>query len=371
MNRKHFISTVAGATASGVIGATALGNTVSSSEINSAGLQTPAHKVKRGVSLYSYQEALCIKGFTLENCFEELSDMGAFGFEFMIRDMPRESGYPNVSSAWIDKWWGWMEKYGTIPVCYCAFPDGYVQLQLNTDDEAVAYHTKTFQLARQLGFTKIRFSEDRRSVVERLIPVCEKLGLWMGREFHSPVMLNTDQSLKVQLPIAQKYPHAYGFVPDMGIFQKWPRPLNRELLIREGTLTREIALYIESEYKKATPKDQVVAQVKKMKPKEGDTAYIERVYGSANSYNNPKDIIPWIPYCKHIHGKCHEMTKGNEFNDATHNYAEVVPILMANGFDGYIVTEFEGQRLDVGTDEVDEFDEVRRWQVMMKKLIGV
>jgi hypothetical protein len=373
MNRKKFLSTIAGATATSVIGShTLLGNSAPYSELTTKSNQpAPTHKITRGVSLYSYQEALCIKGITLEDCFAELSSIGAYGFEFMLHSLPRESGYPNVTKEYINKWWGWMEKYGTIPIQYCAFHDGYRQLALNTDDEAVEYHTQEFTTAHKMGFKTIRFSEDRKSVVERLIPLCEKLGLIMCREFHATINLKTDVSIQTQLPLAQKYPNVYGFCPDMGIFQKYPRPLTRELQIQEGTLTREIAEYIISSLKKGVPQADVDAQVKKMKPKPGDTAYVATAYRAGAGYNDPKDIIPLLPYCHHIHGKFWEMNKGTDFTDACIPYENVIPVLIQNNFVGCIGSEFEGQREDVGTDVVDEFDEVRRQHVMLKRLLGV
>lgn len=374
MNRKKFISTIAGATATGVIGTKKLlGNSVPYPELTASLQSAPTHKIKRGVSLYSYQEAHCTKGFSLEDCFAELSNIGAYGIEFMLHWLPRESGYPNVTNDYIDKWWNWMDKYGTIPVQYCAFPDGYRQLELNTVDEAVAYHTHEFELAKRLGFTKIRFSEDRKRVVERMIPVVEKLGMIMLREFHSPVMIATDISIKNQLPLAEKYPHAFGFCPDMGIFKKYPQPLERELQIQAGTLTREIAEYIIDSLHKEVPQATVEAQVKKMKPKPGDTAYIETAYSAGAAYNDPKDLIPLLPYCHHIHGKFWEMSKGSEFYDTQITYDKVVPVLIENGYEGYIGSEFEGQGqlLMVSGLEVDELDEVRRQHVMLKRMLGV
>ena len=89
----------------------------------------------------------------------------------------------------------------------------------------------------------------------------------------------------------------------------------------------------------------------------------------AATYQDPKDLIPLIPYIKHIHGKCWEMNKGNDFSDAQITYDTVVPVLMQNGFDGYIATEYEGQR-SMEVSDVDEVNEVRRQHIMLKRLLG-
>jgi hypothetical protein len=280
-----------------------------------------------------------------------------------------KSEYPNVSTRWIDNWWRMMDKYGTIPVCYTAFGDFYRQRTgLMSLDDSVEYMTWNFRLAKQLGLMKIR-GFGRHDAIERLIPIAEKLGMWMGSEIHAPATLKNNKLLDKVLNLAQKYPHVLGFVPDMGIFQKYPRPLYREIRIRDGVLTREIALFIEGSYRKGVDKAAVAEKVKGMNPKPGDTNYVETVYRAGAALQDPKDLIPIMPYCKHVHGKCWEMTPGNEFDDTSILYKDVIPVLMANGFDGYICTEFEGQRMGTVLD-VDEIDQVRRHHVMMKRLLG-
>jgi hypothetical protein len=364
MNRKQFISTIAGAAATTVLGT----NAVMNSSAAASSQEAPKHKVKRGVSLYSYQWAMMEKGWNLEDCLEELSDMGAYGVEFMTHAMTSE--YPNVSTRWIDHWWSMMDKYGTIPVCWTAFGDFYRQRTgIMSLDDSIEYLTWNFKLAKQLGLMKVRLT-GRHDALERLIPIVEKLGMWMGTEIHAPSTLKNNKMLDKVLKLAQKYPHVIGFVPDMGIFQKYPRPLAREIQIRNGNLTRNIALYIEDSYRKGMEKAAVAEKVKGMNPKPGDTDYVETVYKAGAALQDPKDLIPIMPYCKHVHGKCWEMTPGNEFDDTSILYKDVVPVLMANGFDGYICTEFEGQRMGTILD-VDEVDQVRRHQVMLKRLLGV
>lgn len=364
MNRKQFLSTLAGAAATTFIRPNAvLSNTAAASP-----QEAPKHKVKRGVSLYSYQWAMMEKGWDLEDCLEEASDIGAYGIEFMLHAMKSE--YPNVSTKWIDNWWRMMDKYGTIPVCFTAFGDFYRQRTgLMSLDDSVEYMTWNFKLAKQLGLMKIR-GFGRHDAVERLIPVAEKLGMWMGMEIHSPATLKGNKMLDMVLRLAEKNPHVLGFVPDMGIFQKYPRPLYREIGIRNGLLTRDIALFIEDSYRKGMDKAAVAEKVKGMNPKSGDTDYVETVYRAGANLRDPKDLIPIMQYCKHVHGKTWELTPGNEFDDACIIYKDVIPVFMANGFDGYICTEFEGQRMGTILD-VDEIDQVRRHHVMLKRMLGV
>src|ERR1039458_10444330 len=106
MNRKGFLQTLAGAAAT-----TALGTSAAKAEqpaASTAPKPIPNHKVKRGVSIYSYQRAMMEKGMTLRDCLEEMSDIGAYGVEYMTQAMPGE--YPNVSNKFVDEWWKMMDK---------------------------------------------------------------------------------------------------------------------------------------------------------------------------------------------------------------------------------------------------------------------
>ncbi|MBN1158785.1 MAG: hypothetical protein JXA61_05345 [Bacteroidales bacterium] len=366
MNRKHFISTIAGATATAVAGAGAIAaHSVEPGENSVSLIKAPDHKVKRGVALYSYQRALKSHSVTLENCIEELSDIGAYGIEAIGQVIIKD--YPNPSDRWIGEWWEMMDKYGTTPVCYTNFHDQWLQKSRPmTTAENLEHQMIDFNLGRRMGFTKFRMLVGTPiELMEAAIPVCEKLGLWMGLEIHAPVPFSSRLIERI-LGLAEKHPDAIGLLPDMGIFQKYPSPSAREQQIAQGTLTRDIALYIEDAYRKGLDKAEVVSRVKGMKPRPGDTSYADMVY-SANP-EDPKDLIPIMKYCRHIHGKFHEMNKGSDYTDARIIYDEVVPVLMQYGYDGYICTEFEGQRfMDAGT---DEFDQVRRQHVMLKRLMG-
>jgi hypothetical protein len=306
------------------------------------------------------------KGMTLRDCLEEMSDIGAYGVEYMTQAMPGE--YPNVSNKFVDEWWKMMDKFGTVPDALTCFVDSCRRLKPMTIEENVAFLERDFIIAKKLGLTHARIGPPAW-VIEHAIPVAEKHGIWMGWEIHSPMALKSEVIDWIYKQ-AEKHPNVIGFNPDMGIFQKYPRPFDRELKIRAGTLTRETAMFIEGEYRKGEDKAEVASKVKGMNPKPGDTAYVDAVYRAGANCQNPKDLIPLLPYSKHIHGKCHEMTKGDEFRDTEIIYEEVLPILMEHGYDGYIATEFEGQRIG-GVEEVDEIEEVRRHHVMMKRMLGV
>ena len=91
----------------------------------------------------------------------------------------------------------------------------------------------------------------------------------------------------------------------------------------------------------------------------------------------PADIEKLVPYIVSIHGKFYEMTeiegKPGQYEDKSINYADTIAALKKGGFEGYINSEYEGQRYqqDRGMEYLaDEVEEVRRHHEMLARLIG-
>ena len=51
-------------------------------------------------------------------------------------------------------------------------------------------------------------------------------------------------------------------------------------------------------------------------------------------------------------------------------YKEVIDVLKKGGFNGYIATEYEGNRHIQDIYEVDSVEQVRRHQVMLERMIA-
>ena len=68
---------------------------------------------KRGVSFYSYSAEF---GFekNLEDCFEDVHDMGARGIEILAN--AHIANYPYPTEEWVNNWWALCRKYDIEPV---------------------------------------------------------------------------------------------------------------------------------------------------------------------------------------------------------------------------------------------------------------
>ena len=80
---------------------------------------------KRGVSLYSYSAEF---GFekNLEDCFEDVCDMGAHGIEILANT--HIENYPYPTQEWVDKWFALLDKYELEPEMIYVTESGQVLL---------------------------------------------------------------------------------------------------------------------------------------------------------------------------------------------------------------------------------------------------
>jgi hypothetical protein len=77
--------------------------------------------IKRGVSLYSFQEEYYLRKMSLEDCIAQCAEFGAYGIETIAEQMM--PGFPALSDDFYEQWHGWMKKYKTVPTCHDMFLD--------------------------------------------------------------------------------------------------------------------------------------------------------------------------------------------------------------------------------------------------------
>jgi hypothetical protein len=354
MTRKEFLGTMAGAMTGAALS--------SSSNIEGA----VKANLKRGVSLYSYQDAFYTRAMSLEDCLAEVASIGAREIQLLPEEMVPD--FPNPSDQWVGQWKEWMAKYGLVPDTYCQFQDTVLikgkDLSL---DEGVEMLERDLKLANRMGFTKMRMLIGTPiDVMEKALPLAEKYNVWMGCEVHAPAKLSS-KLVQRWVEVIQKHKTKYfGILPDFGIFQDRPSRVQRDRSIRDGTLSEAAAKYIEEEWKKGTPKEKVAEAVAKMATKSGDASYVEQIYRI--KMQEPKELIPFKDYIHNFHAKFWEMTE--DYQEYCIPYEKVLPVLMEAGFDATLSSEYEGQRSIQDAYEVNECEQVRRHHVMMKRLLG-
>src|SRR5580693_1084685 len=155
--------------------------------IRSAFAAPAAHKIKRGVAMYSYQEEYFMRTMSVEDCLRQMSDIGAYRIELLAEMMV--PNFPNPSNAWVDQWHGWVDKYKMVPTAYTQFIDTMRTKTHNlTVEEGVQTMMRDIKLAKRLGIPKIRALVGTPvDILEATIPYLEKEDIWLGVEIHFPI----------------------------------------------------------------------------------------------------------------------------------------------------------------------------------------
>ena len=197
-----------------------------------------------------------------------------------------------------------------------------------------------------------------------MVPHLEKENVWLGVEIHFPIPINGHLVERLR-KIADRTDH-FGFVPDFGIFQNKPNPFMRDRMIRDGAITEKAAQYVENAWANKVAKDTVKAEVAKMAAGPGAVGFIEVTY--MIKPQDPKDLLPFMAKCRHIHGKTWGLTE--DCIDPAIDLTQVIPTLIQGGYDGAIATEYEGQRMVQDVSPMSSVEQVRRHQVLLRRLLG-
>ncbi len=330
--------------------------------------------IKRGISLYSVQEEYFHRKMTLENILAACSKLDIRGIEIIGDQMiPR---YPDISPEFLSQWHGWMDKYELTPVCLDMFLDwNKYKGRVMTDDERVESIKRDIVNANKLGCTVIRVIHDvAPSLLEKCAVTAEKYNVKLALEIHAPSYYDSplEQSLIAMFDRVQS-PYLC-FTLDLGVFcKKLPRIVS-DRFQREG-MKPEIIEYLVNAYNTNTlPRTNELGKVDMTLPEKvlsmgGREVDIYWAFmGTHMIYADPRKMLPYLKYTSHIHGKFYEMV--DDTTEFSIPYGEIIPVLIEGSYNGYIDSEYEGNRWIHDTFEVDSFEQVRRHQVMLKQMIG-
>jgi sugar phosphate isomerase/epimerase len=196
-------------------------------------------------------------------------------------------------------------------------------------------------------------------------PYAEKYDVKMGIEVHSPWHINSAwmaRHWEVMEKTGSKY---LGFIPDMGAFTKRLARVQTDRMIRQGA-DKKIVEFVCAQHEKGVMAEYIVAEVVQMSKRPIDIAVAE--LSRHNIYVNPNSLLQHMPRIFHVHAKFYEMLEN--YTEYSIPYKEIIEVLKKGGFNGYLSSEYEGNRHIQDVYEVDSAEQVRRQQEMFKKELG-
>ncbi|CDO38422.1 sugar phosphate isomerase/epimerase [Novosphingobium sp. KN65.2] len=326
-----------------------------------------SNQIKRGVSLYSYQNETFQGKMTLEDCIRTSAELGANGIEIIGEQT--FWGWPEVGveDAAVANWHELIKKYDCVPVSHDFMLD-YKRYKgrVMPFDEQVASVKKDIDFGARLGMKFIRaLVSIEPEVLVAAAPYAEEKGIKILIEVHAPLHFDHPWIIRHAEAFEKSGSDALGFLPDMGMFLfKFP-PVWKEKFLRIG-VPKNIADYIEKAYEDRVLSEYVILNVREMGGEGPALGMAETL--RHNAAFEPKRMLEHMSRIHNIHGKFYQMDE--DYVEPSIPYDEIVKVLQQGGYKGYICSEYEGNRWIEDAEEPDSVEQVRRQQVMLARLLG-
>ncbi|GAA0248508.1 sugar phosphate isomerase/epimerase family protein [Cryptosporangium japonicum] len=321
--------------------------------------------IKRGVSLYSFQEETFLRTLDLEDCIRICSEMGAYGIEII----PEQSlpHFTDLDDEFVATWFAWMEKYGTTPTA----TNSYLDTRLRPGEwlsleEQVASIRTDIDVAVRLGMPIVKATINTSpEVMAGAAPYAEEKGVRLLIEVHAPFHYEHPWILEHLDVMHRPGMSALGLMPDMMTFvERFPLVV-KERALRDGANPR-IVDYIVKLYDDHGDTHALmdIVNYRGGGPREYELARVAGHY----IWSDPRAMLEHMPLIHHVQAKFYDM--GDDGTEYSIPYDRIVPLLVEGGFSGYLSSEYEGNRHIQDAYPVDSVEQVRRQQAMFVRLLG-
>jgi sugar phosphate isomerase/epimerase len=320
-------------------------------------------RIKAGVSLYSLQDQYLTKKMDLKDIMHFVKECGAEGIEILPDQMLK--GAPNLSKEQLEDWHKLLEETGLTPVIADVFLNtNLYKNRTLTKKECIDLLIQEIRQAHDLGIHLIRLvSMVPAWVIEPLLPYCEKYDVTIAIEIHAGMAFDVQATNDFINEVKRLNSPYAGVVVDTGIFcRRFPRVVKAYEL--NNGATPAMFDYCDDLFAKGTD---LHAQIRENGGKlpEAFTATWQteedRMFGPlCDGYENyPYEVLDdLMPYVKHFHFKMFEMTEeGPEYSI---DFKGLLQYLHDHDYDGYVCTEYEGNRFTLPGNPTVERQQVER-----------
>ncbi len=329
--------------------------------------------IKTCVSLYSLQDEYLNKRMTLEQILHFVQQTGAQGVEILPDQMLK--GAPEPAEETVSAWHRCLADTGLTPVIADVFLNtNLYKNRTLTHRESVALLIKEIRQAARLGIHLIRLvSMVPYWVLEPLLPYCREYDVAVALEVHAAMAFDVPATADFIREMQRLDSPYIGLVIDTGIFC---RRLPRVVRAYESSIgtSPEVFDYVDGLFAAGSDLHRTLrenggrypeALVRAMRT-EHDRISVPLLDGYENLPFTVLDDL--MPYVRHIHLKTFEMTpEGPEYSM---DYSALLGYLHAHGYDGYVSTEYEGNRFTLAGQPMREKEQVALQQAYLKKCLA-
>lgn len=323
--------------------------------------------VKLGTTLYSLTTEFYSRQYGFTDLVRKVAaeNMGP-GLEVVGFQSIR--GFPEISDEFAGSFRDLIDETGLVPSCLGTNSDLWIDPENPmSDDENVAYHQRQLEAAAKLGFPLVRYQYPAgASVIERCVPLAEKLGVKMGLEIHAPhhtqhpdVIAYREMYERVGSPIL-------GFIPDFGATSRAVPPSFLDAQRALGVPDRLIELADQHWRGGGDPMERRDNYVADARAQGFPDSQILGLSGMFNLFGRaaPNSWAEIMHQVIHVHGKFFDFDEDGD--EIAVDLAAVLPVFVDGGFDGYMSSEFEGHIWS----DADGFDKIKRHHALARRILN-
>jgi hypothetical protein len=308
------------------------------------------------VTLYSFTPDFHAGRYTFEDLVVEAAERN-LGPGLEVIGFQSFRGFPRVPEDVETRFLRLVEEHGWELSCL----DGnveYVGTQLAT--------------AARLGFPVLRIQNQATpAVVERLLPMAERLDVKLGMEIHAPETVRSPWVLALRELYDRLDSPYLGFIPDFGASTRGISPSVFDTFRKKGVseaLLDEIA----------TRWDELGTREFEAHEEIGNFIALAHAYGAGDhavnlavfavgihGHQDPRAWAEILPDVVHVHGKFFDI--GVDGREPVVPIEELLEVLVEGGYAGYISSEYEGWHWNTGA---DAFEMVAREQALCRSVLS-
>ena len=281
-------------------------------------------------------------------------------------------GAPHPSEETMAQWDELCEKYQIKPVISDIFLNtNFYENRELTKKECVDLLIEELKLANRMGMKMVRLVSMTPSfVLEPLLPYCEKYDVKVALEIHAGLSFDKQKTKDYIAEMKRLNSPYIGLVIDSGIFCKRIPRVMENYCKAMGTSQAPIDI-VNNLF--ATGKDgrdvygpdgDFIPELKAVLKSGPDHMYAHFADGYENEPFTVLDDL--MPYIMHIHFKLFEMTENGEYSM---DYKGLLEYLHEKNYDGYVSTEYEGNRWTLPDHPTTEKEQVILHQQYIRKCL--
>jgi len=324
-----------------------------------------------GVTLYSFTPDFHAGRYTFEDLVVEAAQRG-LGPGLEVIGFQSFRGFPHMSPEVETRFLRLVDEHGWELSCL----DGNVDVAVRADrlldeDELVAYMEAQLEAAARLGFPVLRVQNQATpAVMERLLPSAERLGVKLGMEIHAPETVRSPWVLALRELYARLDSPYLGFIPDFGASTLGISPSVFETFRAKG-VSEELLQAIATRWDELGGRDfeahEEIGNFIGLAHSMGAGDHAVNLAVFAVGIHGHQDAAAWaetLPDVVHVHGKFFDI--GDNGRDPVVPVEELIDVLVAGGYDGFISSEYEGWHWNT---RADAFEMVAREQALCRRAL--